>query len=372
MKSPLVEILLPRGGGGVERFGMGTEVISGEGSLSVLSRWEGEGLLLVSAQGDGKVQKAAQAARWGKICRLEVFGEPTLSRVMEGVQLLKQEDCAVVVGLGDGRILDCAKAIRGFSQKAAALITIPTAPGCGREVTAEARLLHRGQYHRFAHESLQPTATVLDSTLLGDLPRGSRGEGGFCLLAQALESFSHREAGELCRLFAREGFSACWGALPGFWGGRAGMAGRVQMASVLAGFARSCTGGGLCQALAEAVGAAVHRDPEPLVGIFLPGVIRCNLHAAQRQYAQLARAAGMGGSSDSISGENLLKGVIRLRRELGLPQSLAQAGISPGTVWSSSREILGQVLSAPGCRTNPVAVDDYLLRRLLEEVTGRK
>ena len=70
MKSPLVEILLPRGGGGVERFGMGTEVISGEGSLSVLSRWEGEGLLLVSAQGDGKVQKAAQAARWGKICRL--------------------------------------------------------------------------------------------------------------------------------------------------------------------------------------------------------------------------------------------------------------------------------------------------------------
>ena len=69
---------------------MGTEVISGEGSLSALSRWEGEGLLLVSAQGDGKAQKAVQAARWGKICRLELFGEPALSRVMEGVQLLKQ------------------------------------------------------------------------------------------------------------------------------------------------------------------------------------------------------------------------------------------------------------------------------------------
>ena len=372
MKSSLVEILLPRGGSGVERFGMGTEVISGEGSLSALSRWDGEGLLMVSVQGDGQAQAVAQAARWGRICRFEVFGQPTLSRTMEGVQLLKQEGCTVVVGLGGGGILDCAKAIRGFSRMEATLITIPTAPGSGREVTAEARLLHRGQYHRFAHESLRPTAAVLDSALLEGLPRGSRGEGGFCLLAQALESFSRREAGELCRIFAREGFSACWGALPGFWGGRAGMAGRVQMASALTGFAGSCTGGGLCQALAEAVGVAVHREPEPLIGIFLPGVIRCNLHAAQRQYAQLARASGMGGSSDSISGENLLKGIIRLRRELGLPQSLAQAGISPGTVWSSSREILVQVLSAPGCRTNPVAVDDYLLRRLLEEVPGRK
>ena len=351
---------------------MGTEVISGEGSLSALSRWEGEGLLLVTAQADRQTQAVEQAARWGRICRFEIFGRGTVSRVLEGAELLKQESCTVVVGLGDGGILDCAKAIRGFSRQEAALITVPTAPGSGREVTAEARLLHRGQYHRFSHESLQPTATVLDSALLESLPRGSRGEGGFCLLAQALESFSHREAGELCRLFAREGFSACWGALPGFWGGRAGMEGRVQMASVLTGFARSCTGGGLCQALAEAVGAAVHRDPEPLTGIFLPGVIRCNLHAAQRQYAQLARAAGMGGSSDSISGENLLKGVIRLRRELGLPQSLAQAGISPGTVWSSSREILGQVLASPGCRVNPVAADDYLLRRLLEEATGRK
>ena len=144
---------------------MGTGVISGEGSLSALSRWEGEGLLLVSAQGDGKVQQAAQAARWGRICRFEVFGQPTLLRTMEGVQLLKQEGCTVVVGLGDGGILDCAKAIRGFSQKAAALVTIPTEPGSGREVTAEVRLLHRGQYHRFSHESLQPTATVLDSTL---------------------------------------------------------------------------------------------------------------------------------------------------------------------------------------------------------------
>ena len=93
--------------------------------------------------------------------------------------------------------------------------------------------------------------------------------------------------------------------------------------------------------------------------------------AAGKKYAELARAAGMGGSADTIALRNLKNGLIRLRRELNLPETLAQAGVDPRAVWRSAGDIVKATLADPCCQTNPMAVEDFLVRRILEEVTGR-
>lgn len=98
--------------------------------------------------------------------------------------------------------------------------------------------------------------------------------------------------------------------------------------------------------------------------------LRATPRAAQAKYARLARAAGLGGSADTVALRNLKNGLIRLRKDLGLPQTLSQAGAPPAQVWAATGEIVEAVLADPCCKTNPVPVEDYLVRRVLEEVTG--
>ena len=68
---------------------------------------------------------------------------------------------------------------------------------------------------------------------------------------------------------------------------------------------------------------------------------------------------------------NLKNGLLRLRRELNLPETLAQAGVDPRAVWRNMETIVRATLADPCCGTNPMAVEDFVVRRILEEVTGR-
>ena len=128
---------------------------------------------------------------------------------------------------------------------------------------------------------------------------------------------------------------------------------------------------GLCHAMAHSLGGLFHVPHGRLNAILLPSVITCNAHVAAKKYAELARAAGIGGSADTIAVRNLKNGLVRLRRELNLPETLAQAGVDPRSVWRNAEQIVKATLEDPCCKTNPMEVEDFLVRRILEEVTGR-
>jgi acetaldehyde dehydrogenase/alcohol dehydrogenase len=99
-------------------------------------------------------------------------------------------------------------------------------------------------------------------------------------------------------------------------------------------------------------------------------VVACNAHVAGKRYAELARAAGIGGSADSVAVRNLSNALIRLRRELKLPETLAQAGVAPRDVHGAAAEIVKATLADPCCRQNPMQAEDFMVRQILSEVTG--
>ena len=105
--------------------------------------------------------------------------------------------------------------------------------------------------------------------------------------------------------------------------------------------------------------------------MLLPSVVATNALVAGAKYAKLARACGMGGTADAVAVRNLKNNLIRLRRELKLPETLAQAGIAPSALRSTMNDIVSAVLADPCCKTNPMKPEDFLVRRILEEVTGR-
>ena len=139
----------------------------------------------------------------------------------------------------------------------------------------------------------------------------------------------------------------------------------------MTGLAVDQTGLGLCRAMENSLGMVFGLSRGKAAGILLPVIVGCNAHAAGRRYAELSRAAGMGGSNEGMGVRNLRSGLLRLRRELGLPGTLLQAGIDIRTIWNSGKRIVELTLEDPECRNNPVTVDDYLVRRILEEITGR-
>jgi alcohol dehydrogenase class IV len=139
----------------------------------------------------------------------------------------------------------------------------------------------------------------------------------------------------------------------------------------MAGMAFSQAGLGLCHAMAHALGGLFHVSHGRLNAILLPAVLSCNAHVCGKKYAELARAAGIGGSADTIAVRNLRNGLLRLRRELNLPETLAQAGVDPRAVWQNVEWIVEATLADPCSRDNPMEPEAFLVRRILEEVTGR-
>lgn len=359
----------------MERFGCRTMLVCGEGALGAALEGIGNRLAVVTEPFRDPGTPAGRFLDRLKDRQLlvleDVTPEPTLRQAVSGAKQLREFAPDAVLALGDTGVVDCAKAMVCFSRLGCPLTVIPTVIGSGTEMMDRVTLTHDRRRHVLRDEAMRPGKAVLDDVILGEQPKGTVREGGFWLLANSLEAYTGRQAGILTDVHAREAFSAVWGALPASLTGNTGARHRVQAASALVGLAADRAGLGLCAALGNSLGSIFHLSPGKLAAITLPAVVGCNAHAAGRKYAELARASGMGGGSEIMGVRNLKAGLLRLRRELGLPETLAKAGVDPRLVWSQVGRIAELTLEDPDCRNNPLTVDDFLVRRILEEITGR-
>jgi alcohol dehydrogenase class IV len=359
----------------MEKYSCKTMILSGAGAVSALGEMGGKRLFLVTDpffMKNGMARKVAEAA---KCQQVEIFDkvqpDPTVELAAEGTARVREFQPDLLVALGGGSAMDCAKAMAFFAKGNYKLVAIPTTSGSGSEVTDFAILTHGKVKHPLVDPALRPDAAILDSDLLEELPRGLVADSGFDVLAHAAEAYVAKDAGTITDLYARDAFSSAYASLPASYAGRKEVRLKVHMAATMAGMAFTQAGLGLCHAMSHSLGGMFHVPHGRLNAILLPAVISCNAHTAGKKYAELARAAGMGGSADTIAVRNLKNGLIRLRRELDLPETLAQAGVSPKAVWANVGSIVKSALEDPCCKTNPVAADDFLVRRILEAVTGR-
>jgi alcohol dehydrogenase class IV len=251
------------------------------------------------------------------------------------------------------------------------LAAIPTTSGSGSEVTDFAILTHERVKHPLVDRRLRPDLAILDSDLLQELPKNLVAETGFDVLAHAVEAYVARGSGSISDLYAREAFSSAYASLPASYAGNLSVRLKVHIAATMAGMAFSQAGLGLCHALAHSLGGAFHVPHGRLNAILLPAVVAVNAEAAGEKYSDLAKAAGLGGTATAVGVRNLKNGLIRLRKELGLPSTLAQAGVNPGELRRRSGEIVAAALADPCCATNPMKCDEKLVRQVLDEVTGR-
>lgn len=356
-------------------FFCGTRIIAGSGALMALKDLKAQRLLVVTDPFFAKNGTAQRIARQSGAERWEIFDrvepDPTAELAAMGTAKVREFQPDVIVALGGGSAMDCAKAMLYFAESVAKLVAVPTTSGSGSEVTDFAILTHGGTKHPLVDPKLRPFAAILDDELLSSLPKSLIADAGFDIISHALEALAAKNAGAITDALARDAFCTAVSLLPGSFRGY--QQGRLQIhqAATMAGMAFTQAGLGLCHALAHSLGGLYHIPHGRLNAILLPEVVEFNAPAVGEKYAELARMAGIGSSADSIALRNLKNGLVRLRRQLELPENLAQAGLSPRQVRQDAPKIVEAALADPCCLTNPRPVTAGAVHQILDEVTGR-
>lgn len=357
----------------MERFSCKTKIISGSGAVAELEKFGFSRLLVVADPFFVKNGVAAKIAAYAPVSEIfdRVEPDPSVELAAQGVARVKEFKPDGIIALGGGSAMDCAKAMAFFSGCDAKLVAIPTTSGSGSEVTDFAILTHKGVKHPLVDSRIRPDAAILDGDLLKQMPPSLVADAGFDILCHAVEAYAATGASPITDALAQSAFAESFAALPASFAGNTGVRLKIHIAATMAGMAFTQAGLGLCHAMAHALGGMFHIPHGRLNAILLPAVIEMNARGAGEKYARLARASGLGGSAEVLGVRNLKNALIRLRRELQLPQDLRQAGVEPALVWHKSKEIVAATLADPCCKTNPILVEDFMVRRILEEVTGR-
>lgn len=358
----------------MERFFCKTQILSGQDSLQTLGTLHIKRLLIVADPFFYENGTANHIAHLSSAEKVEVFHkitpDPSVSLVAEGVQMALQFLPDTILALGGGSAMDCAKAIAYFSGLDARLIAVPTTSGSGSEVTDFAILTHGGVKHPLVDEKLRPDIAILDGQLLQSLPPKLIADTGFDLISHGLEAWVAAGAGQVSDAVAFGSLRTAFSQLPRSYGGDASARLAVHTAATMAGMAFSSAGLGLCHAISHALGGEFHAPHGRLNAILLPAVIDCNAEKAAHRYATLARELGLSTAADPIALRALKNAICKLRRELGLPESLSAIGIPPAKLRDHMENLVSAALADPCCDSNPVTPQPHHIRQILQGVMG--
>ncbi len=305
-------------------------------------------------------QRLSALCPQAQVCIFDrVQPDPPLSLVAQGVQQLQAFQPDVILALGGGSAIDCAKGILAMSASGADLIAIPTTSGTGSDVTGFAILTHDGVKHPLIDERIRPDLAILDDSLLHALPKTLIADAGMDVAAHCLEAIASKNASPFSDALAAHALQIIFEKLPRSYQGDTCVRGEIHCAATMAGIAFDNAGLGVCHALSHALGGMFHLAHGRLNGILLPAVIRFNNAPA---YTLLAKRCGVSG----IRG--LIFAVERLRRTLQLPESLTQAGLQRSDVLTKTDAICTVALNDPCISTNPKNLTKEDLGKIVREV----
>ena len=340
------------------RFEFSTRICCGENALSALQTLDAKKVLLVTDRffaENGTAQHICSLCG-GAQCEIfdQVQPDPPLALIAEGVRRLDTFVPDTLLALGGGSAIDCAKGMLAMAQTKPRFVAIPTSSGTGSEVTSFAILTHDGVKHPLVDEALRPSLAILDAALLDKLPPALIADAGMDVLAHCLEAVVAKNATPFSDALAGCAFRTVLERLPASYRGERGVREEIHCAATMAGIAFDNAGLGACHALSHAIGGAFHLPHGRVNGILLPHVLQFN--GSQDGYRRLAALCG-------LSGQNALGfAVKRVRRQLDLPGTLTEAGLSREAVLAKADAVANAAANDPCSATNPVpaAHADYL------------
>ncbi|MFP1877638.1 bifunctional acetaldehyde-CoA/alcohol dehydrogenase [Lonsdalea quercina] len=306
----------------------------------------------------------------------EVEADPTLSVVRRGVEKMNVFKPDVIIALGGGspmdaakimwvlyehpdthfadlalRFMDIRKRIYKFPKMGikAKMVAITTTSGTGSEVTPFAVVTDdaTGQKYPLADYALTPDMAIIDANLVMDMPKSLCAFGGLDAVTHALEAYVSVLANEYSDGQALQALKLLKENLPASYreGAKNPVAReRVHNAATIAGIAFANAFLGVCHSMAHKLGSEFHIPHGLANAMLICNVIRYNANdvptkqtafsqydrpQARRRYAEIADHLGLSAAGDRTAQkiEKLLAWLESLKKELGIPASIREAGV---------------------------------------------
>lgn len=345
-----------------------TRLIHGPGALSQLGELaKGLGAQRALLVTDAGIVAAGHAGRGESYLRqaglavLMFAGareNPTTADVQQGVELASGFSPDLIVGLGGGSSMDCAKGINFLltnggqmqdywgvdkaSLPMLPLIAVPTTSGTGSEMQSFALISDARTHVKMACGDKKTCAkiAVLDPELTLTQPPSVTALTGIDALSHAIETFVSTKRNLLSRMYSREAFRLLSSSLetvlqePGNLAARSAM----QMGACLAGMAIESSMLGAAHALANPLTAKFGTAHGQAVGLMLPHVVRYNAELLEPEYETLmemfaAPRRRESGSRHTAAGSvDLADWLVSVLRLAGLATELRGLGVTPAVI----------------------------------------
>ena len=142
----------------------------------------------------------------------QVDANPLTTTAIEGAALAKSESCDMVIAIGGGSIMDCAKGIafmavnegdindyifnRKTSDNALPLVVIPTTCGTGSEGNGFGVLTNpeTGDKKSLRCNAIVPKVSIVDPAVMGTMPHHVLASVGFDALCHNIEAYTSKTA----------------------------------------------------------------------------------------------------------------------------------------------------------------------------------
>jgi alcohol dehydrogenase len=369
-----------------------TRVVFGPGKLALLGALAreqgGERILLVTDRGlesaghPARGIAALEEAGLGVTVFDEVHENPTTDDVDRGLAIARAAGIDLIVGLGGGSSMDCAKGInflltnggrmQDYLGKGKAtrpmlpLIAVPTTSGTGSEAQSYALIADARTHMKMACGDPKAACRValLDPELTMSMPASVTAATGIDALSHAVESYVAVCSNPVSQLFSRQAWELLVHGFPAVLKapGDSEARGRMLLGAHLAGAAIENSMLGATHALANPLSAHSAVTHGVAIGVMLPHVVRYNEGAVGRRYLELVREAGLRPANKSQAGASLAQHLTMLVGQSGLPTRLRDCKVDRALFPQLAAEAAQQWTG----RFNPRPVDEASLRQLYE------
>jgi alcohol dehydrogenase len=279
---------------------------------------------------------------------------PTTDHVDAGLVIARRYDPELIVGLGGGSAMDCAKGINFIYTNGGRMqdywgtgkaprpmlpsIAVPTTAGTGSETQSFA-LISDGKTHvkmACGDKKASFRVAILDPKLTVSQPPRVTALTGIDAMAHALETYVTKARTPLSLAFSREAWQLLgenFGRVlddPGDLDARSGM----QLGAAFAGLAIENSMLGATHALANPLTARYDIPHGQAIGLMLPHVIRFNGAGYAAWYRDLLEGTGgaNGFPSPQSGVDGLAEFVAALAHKAGLPPRLSGCGVEHATL----------------------------------------
>lgn len=266
---------------------------------------------------------------------------PLITTVYKGAQLLLENRCDVVVGLGGGSAIDCAKGIafvagnsgdmedyifgRMMGLSAYPIIAVPTTAGTGSEANCLAVLTNPVTKDKKSLKAklIFPKVSIVDPELMTSLPKQSIASTGFDALSHNLEAYLAKKAQPISDTLAIEAIRLLGEFLSRVYADPSDLEAwdRVALASTYGGMNICAAGVGAAHALEHPVSGLYDVVHGKGLAAILPKILEKSTGYADEKYLQISKALG---GTDAGQCSALVQ---KIAEDMGLTGTLSDFGV---------------------------------------------